>query len=163
MIGKLKWRIIKFSINLLPEILCIFMPFFLRVMWVFVCFVLCFFIKVCCHVPWRCENKLKCHYWYTNELHGLKSITYYYVWGRGLYGSWICNYMFVPMQLVPITIKVMTPPPRGCAGGRIGTRFLRPRGTSPLKGVNPAGTLGYRNGTKSFFGLKGRPSVVQDV
>ena len=28
------------------------------------------------------------------------------------------------------------PPPRGCAGGRIGTRFLRPRGTSPLKGVN---------------------------
>jgi len=39
------------------------------------------------------------------------------------------------------------PPPRGCAGGRIGTRFLRPRGTSPLKGVNPAGTPGYRNGT----------------
>jgi hypothetical protein len=26
---------------------------------------------------------------------------------------------------------------RGCAGGIIGTRFLRPRGTSPLKGVNP--------------------------
>jgi hypothetical protein len=52
---------------------------------------------------------------------------------------------------------------RGCAGGRIGTRFLHPRGTSPLKGVNPAGTPGYRNGTESFFGLKGRPSVVRDV
>ena len=47
------------------------------------------------------------------------------------------------------------PPPRGCAGGRIGTRFLRPRGTSPLKGVNPAGTPGYVNGAESFFGLKG--------
>ena len=55
------------------------------------------------------------------------------------------------------------PPHRGCAGGRIGTRFLRPRGTSPLKGVNPAGTPGYINGTESFFGLKGRPSVVRDV
>jgi hypothetical protein len=43
---------------------------------------------------------------------------------------------------------------RGCAGGRIDTRFLRPRGTCPLKGANPAGTPGYRNG--SFFGLKGR-------
>ena len=29
------------------------------------------------------------------------------------------------------------PPHRGRTGGRIGTRFLRPRGTSPLKGVNP--------------------------
>ena len=29
--------------------------------------------------------------------------------------------------------------------------------------VNPAGTPGYRNGTESFFGLKGRPSVVRDV
>jgi hypothetical protein len=28
---------------------------------------------------------------------------------------------------------------------------------------NPAGTPGYRNGTESFFGLKGRPSVVRDV
>jgi hypothetical protein len=55
------------------------------------------------------------------------------------------------------------PPHRGCAGGRIGTRFLRPRSTSPLKEVNPAGTPGYRNGTESFFGLKGRPSVVRDV
>ena len=54
------------------------------------------------------------------------------------------------------------PPPRGCVGGRIGTRFLRHRGTSPLKGVNPAGTPGYINGTESFFGLKGRPSVVLD-
>ena len=29
------------------------------------------------------------------------------------------------------------PPPRGCAGGRIDTRYLRRRGTSPLKGANP--------------------------
>ena len=28
---------------------------------------------------------------------------------------------------------------------------------------NPAGTPGYRNGTDSFFGLKGRPSVVRDA
>jgi hypothetical protein len=28
---------------------------------------------------------------------------------------------------------------------------------------NPAGTPGHRNGTESFFGLKGRPSVVRDV
>jgi hypothetical protein len=35
--------------------------------------------------------------------------------------------------------------------------------TSPLKGVNPAGTPGYRNGTESFFGLKWCPSVVRDV
>jgi hypothetical protein len=52
---------------------------------------------------------------------------------------------------------------RGCARGRIGTRFLRPRGTSPLKGAKPVGTLWYRNGTESFFGLKGHPSVVWDV
>ena len=31
------------------------------------------------------------------------------------------------------------------------------------KKANPAGTPGYRNGTESFFGLKGRPSVVRDV
>ena len=62
-----------------------------------------------------------------------------------------------------IVTMVILLPPRGCAGGRIGTRFLRPRGTSPLKGVNPAGTPGYRNGTENFFGLKGRPSVVRDV
>ena len=55
---------------------------------------------------------------------------------------------------------VINPPPRGCAGGRIGTRFLRPSGTSPKKGGEPRG---YRNGTESFFGLKGHPSVVRDV
>ena len=49
--------------------------------------------------------------------------------------------------------RMSSPPHRGCAGGRIGTRFLRPRGTSPLKGVNPAGTPGIRNGTESFFDL----------
>jgi hypothetical protein len=51
-----------------------------------------------------------------------------------------CSMMFI--QLVNILLA--------------GTRFLRP---SPLKGVNPAGTPG----TESFFGLKGRPSVVRDV
>jgi hypothetical protein len=40
--------------------------------------------------------------------------------------------------------------------------LLRSRGTSPLKGVNPAGTPMYRNETESFFGLKGSPSVVRD-
>ena len=29
--------------------------------------------------------------------------------------------------------------------------------------LNPDGTPGYRNGNESFFGLKGRPSVVRDV
>ena len=52
---------------------------------------------------------------------------------------------------------------RGCAGGRIGTIFLRPRGTSSLKGANLAGTPGSRYGTESFFGLKGHPSFVRDV
>ena len=28
---------------------------------------------------------------------------------------------------------------------------------------NPAGTPGYRNGTDSFYGLKGRQSVVRDA
>ena len=46
---------------------------------------------------------------------------------------------------------------------RIGTRTLRPRCTSHLKGVNPTGAPGYRNGTDSFFGLKRGPSVVRDV
>ena len=58
------------------------------------------------------------------------------------------------MMIIHPPLK-LNPPHRGCAGGRIGNRFLRPRGTSPLKGVNPAGTPGYRNGTESFFGLKG--------
>ena len=86
----------------------------------------------------------------------------------------VCNYLkcfgpydlYFPVLNLYLTTKVSCknhPPPRGCAGGRIGTRFLHPRGTSPLKGVNPAGTPGYRNGTESFFGLKGRPSVVRDV
>ena len=57
--------------------------------------------------------------------------------------------------LATLNLFSTPPPPRGCAGGRIGT--------SPLKGVNPAGTPGYRNGTESFFGLKGRPSVMRDV
>jgi hypothetical protein len=51
----------------------------------------------------------------------------------------------------------------GAPSKRIGTKTLRPRGTSPLKGVNPTATPGYRNGTETFFGLKGRPSVVRDV
>jgi len=36
-----------------------------------------------------------------------------------------------------ITLLKLSNKMRGCAGGRIGTRFLRPRGTSPLKGANP--------------------------
>ena len=36
----------------------------------------------------------------------------------------------------------INPPHGGCAGGRIGTRFLRPRGTSPLKGGQPRGNPG---------------------
>jgi hypothetical protein len=55
------------------------------------------------------------------------------------------------------------PPSQRVCQGKIGTRFLHPRSTSPLKGVNSAGTPGYRNGTESFFGLKGSPSVVRDV
>ena len=44
------------------------------------------------------------------------------------YGFYLFNVSFI----------YTTPPPhRGCAGGRIDTRFLRPRGTSPLKGGNP--------------------------
>ena len=66
-------------------------------------------------------------------------------------------------NLIVVLFNYNTTPPRGCAGGRLGTRFIRPRGTSPLKGANPAGTHGYINGTESFFGLKGRPSVVQDA
>ena len=59
-----------------------------------------------------------------------------------MYGFYLFNVSFIHT----------TPPPHiGCAGGRIGTRFLRP---SPLKG----GTPEYRNGTESFFGLKGRTS-----
>ena len=69
-----------------------------------------------------------------------------------MYGFYLFNVSFI-----------CTTPLIECAGGRIGTRFLRPRGTSPLKGVNPVGTLGYRNGTESFFGLKGCLSVVRDV
>ena len=67
------------------------------------------------------------------------------------------------MDIYILCLQKPEPPHRGCSGGRIGTRFLHPRGTSPLKGVNPAGTPWYRNGTVSFFGLKGHPSVVQDV
>ena len=70
--------------------------------------------------------------------------------------SFFCHYIVCPSS-------IYAPPPpsqRVCRGGRIGTRFLRP---SPLKGVNPTGTPEYRNGTESFFGLKGRSSVVQDV
>ena len=44
--------------------------------------------------------------------------------------------------LFKVSFICTTPPHRGCAGGRIGTMFLRPRGTSPLKGVNPRGNPG---------------------
>ena len=46
-----------------------------------------------------------------------------------MYGFYLFNVSFI----------CATPPPPhgGCAGGRLGTRFLRPRGTSPLKVGNP--------------------------
>ena len=81
-------------------------------------------------------------YWYDNLRHSEKLILWI-LWNKRL--------------------KIGLPLPRVCAESRIGTRFLRHRGTSPLQGVNPTGTPGYRNGTESFFGLKGRPSVVLDV
>ena len=62
-----------------------------------------------------------------------------------------------------LSFSLIVPLSQRVCRGRIGTRFLRPRSTSPLKGVIPAGTPGNRNGTESFFGLKGRPSVVRDV
>jgi hypothetical protein len=75
----------------------------------------------------------------------------------------IC-FVFVSMEFASDSIfRWFVPLLEGVPWIRIGTRFLRPRGTSPLKGVNPAETPGYRNGTESFFGLKGRPSVVRDV
>ena len=46
---------------------------------------------------------------------------------------------------------IQGPPPRGCTGGRIGTRFLRPRGTSPLKGANP----GVLKWDREFLRLEG--------
>ena len=66
-----------------------------------------------------------------------------------LYDAFVCNkelnscqtntwYSSILLILNKMNISnVNDPPPRGCAGGRIGTRFLHPRGTSPLKGVNP--------------------------
>jgi hypothetical protein len=71
--------------------------------------------------------------------------------------------IFNKLQLHYKTSITITIPFLPEAGGRIGTRFLRPRGTSPLKEANPVGTPGYRNGTESFFGLKRRLSVVRDV
>ena len=38
---------------------------------------------------------------------------------------------------------------RGCAGGRIGTRFLRPRGISPLKGVTRREPRGIEMGPRA--------------
>ena len=48
------------------------------------------------------------------------------------------------------------PPPRGCADGRIGTRFLRPRGTSPLKGITP-GNPGTYKWDRELLRLEGAP------
>ena len=56
-----------------------------------------------------------------------------------MYGFYLFNVSFI----------CTTPPPRGFAGSRIGTRFPRPRGTSPLKGVNPAGTRGIGMGPRA--------------
>ena len=59
-----------------------------------------------------------------------------------MYGFYLFNVSFI--------CTPPPPPPRGCAGGRIGTSFLRPRGTSPLKRVNPAETPGYKMGPRAF-------------
>jgi hypothetical protein len=40
---------------------------------------------------------------------------------------------------------------------------LNATGLETRKDDGQGGTLGYRNGTESFFGLKGHPSVVRDV
>ena len=42
-------------------------------------------------------------------------------------------FMFYLVKVSPIARVT----PRGCAGGRIGTKFLRPKGTSTQKGANP--------------------------
>ena len=53
------------------------------------------------------------------------------------------NRPFSTGQLSAFIIQT-NPLHRGCAGGRIGTRFLRPRGTSPLKGSTPGIEMGPR-------------------
>ena len=55
-----------------------------------------------------------------------------------------------------LKFQIYRTPPRECAGGRIGTRFLRP---SPLKGVNSTVIPEYRNGTESFSLPEGVPAV----
>ena len=52
--------------------------------------------------------------------------------------------MFNNRYLKQIYSINILPPPRGYAGGRIGTRFLCPRDTSPLKGVNRGIEMGLR-------------------
>ena len=47
------------------------------------------------------------------------------------------------------SLQIDTPPPRGCSGGRIDTRFLRPRCNSPLKGVNPREPRGIEMGPRA--------------
>ena len=47
-------------------------------------------------------------------------------------------YLPCDFEVNPIThFGVIDPSHRGCVGGRIGTMFLLPRCTSPLKGGNP--------------------------
>ena len=43
----------------------------------------------------------------------------------------------------------------GVGGGRIGTRFLRPRGTSPLKGGQPCGNPGVYKWDRELLRLEG--------
>ena len=53
-----------------------------------------------------------------------------------MYGFYLFNVSFIWYN----------PLHRGCAGGRIGTRLLRPRGTSPLKGSTPREPRGIEMG-----------------
>ena len=62
-----------------------------------------------------------------------------------MYGFYLFNVSFI----------CAAPPHGGCAGGRIGTRFLRPRGTSPLKGGQPHGNPGVKKWDRELLRLEG--------
>lgn len=73
----------------------------------------------------------------------ITSVVQWSVLDRGLEPSWPrsdLNNDYTSKFDIYCFFDHLHPAPRGCAGCRIGTRFIRPKGTSPLKGVNPAGT-----------------------
>jgi hypothetical protein len=59
------------------------------------------------------------------------------------------EFFFLYFYILTGFILICLPPPRGCAGGGIGTRFLRPRGSSPLKGVNSWEPRGIEMGPRA--------------